>query len=245
MLIGDSCIDRYFYGTSERICSEAPVPVFNLERVEQKTGMVWNVFRNLISLGADVWIRTGDPTFITKTRVIDTRYHQMLLRIDEEPGEVPSVLLPKKTKQYDAIVVSDYCKGTIDHQGIMQLCKKASVPIFVDTKMPNLVYFPNSFVKVNQKESKELYNIDDSTEIITTLGSEGASWCGNIFTGPKVDVFDVTGAGDVFLASLCYFYLATEDLEAAIQASVYLASKSVQHMGTYTLTEEDINEIYI
>ena len=50
LVIGDSCTDKFVYGECNRICPEAPVPVFN--PIEQKSngGMAKNVFNNLITL---------------------------------------------------------------------------------------------------------------------------------------------------------------------------------------------------
>jgi len=46
LLIGDSCIDEYQYGTVDRISPEAPVPIFKYLRSEEKPGMVYNVRNN-------------------------------------------------------------------------------------------------------------------------------------------------------------------------------------------------------
>jgi sugar/nucleoside kinase (ribokinase family) len=56
-------------------------------------------------------------------------------------------------------------------------------------------------------------------------------------------VFDVTGAGDVFFASLCYFYLTLNNIEESIKKSIVLASRSVQHLGIYKITDIDIDEV--
>ena len=50
LLIGDSCIDEYQYGTVDRISPEAPVPIFKYIRSEEKPGMVFNVRNNLEKL---------------------------------------------------------------------------------------------------------------------------------------------------------------------------------------------------
>ena len=52
LVIGDSCTDKFIYGECNRICPEAPVPVFN--PIEQKSngGMAKNVFNNLKSLAS-------------------------------------------------------------------------------------------------------------------------------------------------------------------------------------------------
>ena len=78
LLIGDSCIDEYVYGSCERINPEAPVPILKFNRKETKRGMAWNVRQNLSSFGIEVYIMTNQET-ITKTRYIDEKYNQQLL----------------------------------------------------------------------------------------------------------------------------------------------------------------------
>ena len=50
--IGDIMLDRYVYGTAERISAEAPVPVLHVERQTDMLGGVGNVVRNLATLNA-------------------------------------------------------------------------------------------------------------------------------------------------------------------------------------------------
>ena len=53
LVIGDSCKDVYVYGKCERLCPDAPVPVFMPLRKEENQGMAGNVRRNLQSLGIE------------------------------------------------------------------------------------------------------------------------------------------------------------------------------------------------
>ena len=60
----------------------------------------------------------------------------------------------------------------------------------------------------------------------------------------KVDVYDVCGAGDVFLASLVYGWLKYEkSLESGILLANKCSSLSVTKSGTYVITKEDILKI--
>ena len=45
-------LDRFIYGSVERISPEAPIPVVKIEREESMLGGAGNVVRNLLSLGA-------------------------------------------------------------------------------------------------------------------------------------------------------------------------------------------------
>lgn len=53
LVVGDLMLDRFMYGTVDRISPEAPIPVFTQQREERMLGGAGNVVRNLLSLGAD------------------------------------------------------------------------------------------------------------------------------------------------------------------------------------------------
>ena len=69
LVIGDSCVDKFIYGTCDRICPEAPVPVFNPIKVKKNGGMAKNVQANIEALGVDCDIITNGE-LITKTRYV-------------------------------------------------------------------------------------------------------------------------------------------------------------------------------
>src|SRR6516162_1421588 len=54
LVVGDVMLDRYIYGTVERISPEAPVPILAIERELAMPGGAGNVVRNLTALGSAV-----------------------------------------------------------------------------------------------------------------------------------------------------------------------------------------------
>ena len=54
LVVGDLMLDRYLWGSVERISPEAPVPVVKVHRESTMLGGAGNVVRNLVSLGAQV-----------------------------------------------------------------------------------------------------------------------------------------------------------------------------------------------
>jgi D-beta-D-heptose 7-phosphate kinase/D-beta-D-heptose 1-phosphate adenosyltransferase len=52
LVVGDLMLDRFSYGSVNRISPEAPAAVINLNRVEEAVGGAGNVARNIASLGA-------------------------------------------------------------------------------------------------------------------------------------------------------------------------------------------------
>ena len=241
LLIGDSCEDRYFYGDVKRLNPEAPVPILEYRRGVTSKGMAWNVRENLMSFGVEVYISTH-PEEIIKTRYIDEKSNQQIMRYDEEPEITPiSFEFPDEWKTtYDALVISDYDKGFITQEKLFELSNWFQGPVFIDTKK---ICIPgNAFIKVNEYEFKKITHFIPDNMIITK-GGEGTEYQGKLYPAEKVNVFDVVGAGDTFLAALVYGYLKYGRIEEAIPLANKAAALAVSHRGTYVLTEEDVTKI--
>ena len=238
LLIGDSCTDEYVYGTCERMNPEAPVPILKLNKKETKKGMAWNVRENLMSFGMEVYIVTNEES-ITKTRYIDEKHNQQILRVDSEP-----VLSPMEgglpEGKYDALVISDYDKGFLDLATLCTLVDCFDGPVFIDSKK-NILPAQKCFLKINEIEKRLLTGSYDN--LIITKGGKGAEYNGKLYPAEPVQVFDAIGAGDTFLAALVYFYLKYGTIERAIPYANKAAAISVSNFGTYVLSEEDVNEI--
>ena len=58
-------------------------------------------------------------------------------------------------------------------------------------------------------------------------------------------MYDVCGAGDVFLSSLVYGFVKYGYIEKSIKLANMFASLSVSKVGTYILTADDIKNIAI
>lgn len=239
LLIGDSCIDEYVYGSCERLNPEAPVPILNYKYAKRSMGMAKNVECNLKSFGLDVDLITHKEE-IVKTRYIDERSNQQILRVDNDVELTPFDFNIPKIK-YDALVISDYDKGFITQDQLYQLVKKFKGPIFIDSKKTKLPQ-KNCFIKINEFEYKKLEK--KSSNIIVTRGPNGAEYLGKTYPTNKVDVFDVGGAGDTFLSALVAFYLGCGKIEESIPFANKAASIAVQHPGTYVLNHNDIYEIH-
>jgi rfaE bifunctional protein kinase chain/domain len=54
LVVGDVMLDRYWFGDTERISPEAPVPIVAIKKVEERLGGAANVARNGASLGAKI-----------------------------------------------------------------------------------------------------------------------------------------------------------------------------------------------
>lgn len=238
LLIGDNGVDQYQYGTVSRISPEAPVPVINYTHTITKAGMAANVRDNLESLGCEVEFVHGVRT-CTKTRIIDSKSKQHLVRIDQDELSKPIKLNYAALDQYDAVVVSDYNKGSVDYETVENLRKNYTGPIFVDTKKTDLIRFEGCYVKINEKEYDDAKTFP--TELIVTLGRNGVRYKEHKISTPQVEAFDVCGAGDTFLAALAFEYVITKDILKAINFATKAASVTIQHVGVYSPTVTEIN----
>ena len=128
LVVGDVMLDRYWFGNTNRISPEAPVPVVQVGRIDERLGAAANVARNVATLGAKTTLlgivgddesgkRVADllqssgvnsqleidakvPTTV-KLRVIARQ--QQLIRLDFE--EAPSeAILAHKLERYEKLV---------------------------------------------------------------------------------------------------------------------------------------------
>jgi len=239
LLIGDDCNDIYVYGKVDRISPEAPVPVFVPRYSIHKDGMAGNVCKNLEALGCTVNFLHGKSS--KKKRLIDERSKQHVLRLDEDVESDPITFETAIPPVYDAIVISDYNKGTVTYELIEELAKEVTVPIFVDTKKTDLARLAGCYVKINALEKSRATSLPDPKHLIVTHGGDGAEWNGWVCAAEIVgDVTDVCGAGDTFLAALVYEFLKTGHMPDAVRFANKASAVTVQHVGVYAPRLEEI-----
>jgi D-beta-D-heptose 7-phosphate kinase/D-beta-D-heptose 1-phosphate adenosyltransferase len=236
LLVGDDCVDVYQFGTVDRISPEAPVPVFECTHKDTKPGMAGNVAKNLEALGCEVTYLHNETS--TKTRLIDARSKQQIVRIDSDSRCTPLTFDTVTPPGYDAIVVSDYNKGTVTYELLAELRAGFAGPIFVDTKKTDLARLEGCIVKINQLEHSRITS--QCTDLIVTQGDKGAVWNSIHFTARRVEIADVCGAGDTFLAALTYKYLLEDNMAPAINFAIRASAVTVQHIGNHAPSIEEI-----
>jgi bifunctional ADP-heptose synthase (sugar kinase/adenylyltransferase) len=246
LVIGDTCHDEFVYGTAVRLAPEAPVPVFNPFNKTVNHGMAGNVAANLKALGVDVIVISNDENII-KTRYVDDRSGQILLRVDEndkvkriEQNILKQIFNNKlNEKNIDAIIISDYDKGFLEEEDIQFICEN-NQNVFIDTKkVLGKWCISASFIKINHVEFKHTeYTIDElgiENKLIITLSSKGCQHKGKIYPVEKVPIRDVSGAGDTFLSGLVVEYILTKNIEKAILFAQQCATIVVQKQGVTTI----------
>jgi D-beta-D-heptose 7-phosphate kinase/D-beta-D-heptose 1-phosphate adenosyltransferase len=168
----------------------------------------------------------------------------------------------------DSIIFSDYNKGFLVKeltQFVIQLANQHGVPTFVDPKGDYTKYIGCTLIKPNTKEIQDVFDVSYSPdklesihkaikekveckETLLTLSEEGMSFLteNDELINEKTiesEVNDVTGAGDVVLSIIAYYYTCIPK-RRLIQLATYMGTISVRYVGTYVLKKSDILKAY-
>lgn len=253
LIIGEICIDEYVYGKCDRVCPEAAALCFSRSsdiQPKQNYGMAGNVLNNIISLDQNIqcFLVTNnyEKSPIIKRRFVDVRYNTIVFREDIndkcERIDFNSVQL----EDYNYVVISDYNKGFItidDYKYIRNKFLKAK--IFVDTKkhITKELVSCVDFIKINNTEYN--FNITDSSllwnncNLIVTNGSKGCFLLNNKgktdFPTQEIEIRDVCGAGDTFLAGLVVEFARSKSLDRSLRYANIMAGEVVKKFGVCTV----------
>jgi D-beta-D-heptose 7-phosphate kinase/D-beta-D-heptose 1-phosphate adenosyltransferase len=239
LVIGDACEDYYHYGTIDRVNPEAAAPLLTFQNRQMSYGMAANVWKNIMALGQEVYFSANPHPWSKKHRYVDAKHNALLLRVDHDVRAKPYVMKsPEYYAGYTAIVVSDYNKGFITDEVLLELPRHFKGPIFVDTKKTDLAKFTGMFFKINELEKSRL--ISEPEDLVVTCGAGGCWYKGVNYPAPKIEVVDVCGAGDTFLAAMSVYYTKTQDMAEALSKANQCAAIACTHQGVYTLRPEDI-----
>ena len=252
LVIGDVIIDKYIYGTSTRISPEAPVPVITYIEEKETRGGAGLVYENLKSLGVDVEMYDTLEDHSVKTRIICDGHY--ITRIDEDKDADSNAVL-QRIKQadfsaYDIVVLSDYDKGTLDNaKKIIKHINKFNCKVIVDPKRYAHDYEGAWLVKPNNSEYTKFEFDEWQGNIITTDAghSVSATIDDKEYTVPvnNLEVADVTGAGDCFMAAFVYGLTKEYTHKKCLEIAVKGSTESVKHAGTYILKQEDVEDTVV
>ena len=252
LVIGDVIIDKYVYGTSSRISPEAPVPVITYIEEKETLGGAGLVYENLKNLDVDVTLFEIDEPRSVKTRIICDGHY--ITRIDDDKPASGSKVLKKVQStdfsQYDYVVLSDYNKGVLDEaKDIIAHINKYDCKVIVDPK-ENAWFYENAWlVKPNYNEFHDLGFDEWQGNIITTnAGEEVIANIDGVNYEVEVDaveVADVTGAGDCFLAGFVYALTKSYSYKRCLEIATKGSTESVKHSGTYILNKEDLENTVV
>ena len=230
------------------------------------------ILKKLIGAQKINLISKNDKKIKTTTKSRFISQNQQLIRVDDETNDKINFLMPSniesQVKKCDALIFSDYKKGAQNNiTKLIKLANKFKKPVFIDPKGDNFDCYKNSFcITPNRKEfenivgkcssnqdivnkSKKLITKLNLKSILITLGSEGMILVEKNLKPTKIEatsvneVFDVTGAGDTVIATLCATYLSSEtkDLKFAAVVANIAAGEAIKKLGAQSISEKELS----
>ena len=296
LVVGDTMLDRYWFGDANRISPEAPVPVVRIQRCDQRLGGAANVALNIRSLGLKASLMTvignDEPgrivTRLLKNAGIGTMLHiddelsttvklrivarqQQMLRADFENhpnNEVLAALLgdyETTVAGVDAVVLSDYGKGGLDHiKQMIAEARRHGKPVLIDPKGNDYERYSGATVITPNRAELALVtgswkSEEDLTEkaqnlrehlgleaLLLTRSEEGMT----LYTREEAltvpaqarEVFDVSGAGDTVIAVTAAMLAAGADLQEAVRIANRAGGIVVGKLGTASVSYKELFE---
>lgn len=208
-----------------------------------------------------------------KTRF--TASGQQMLRVDEDNNQSVSqstykrliAAVERALKKADAIILSDYNKGIIDHstaKAVIDMAHQAGIPVIADPKKPDGSVFKGvDLMTPNLGELKTMTSLAATTvndihvaaksiikahkikAILVTLGPDGMFYVekGKLphhISSVAQSVYDVSGAGDTVIANFTAALTAGADPLHAISLANTAAGIVVGKSGTATTLPGEI-----
>lgn len=246
LIVGEFCTDIFSYGDTFRLAPEGPAPVFNPTSSKSNGGMALNVLANIEAIGASAFLITQNENII-KTRYVDEHTNSLLLRVDsnDKVSKISKEIINSIINNtydnitYDAIIISDYCKGFLSEEDIFEISINNS-NVFLDTKKILGEWCKNvSFIKVNHFEyGRTIHTIKEIgiyDKMIITRSDEGCEYRNEIYPVEKVNIKDLSGAGDTFISALVCEYCNSKNAIKAIKYAQKCATIVVQKKGVCTI----------
>jgi D-beta-D-heptose 7-phosphate kinase / D-beta-D-heptose 1-phosphate adenosyltransferase len=221
----------------------------------------------------DAHMPSADRPTVCKTRFIAG--HQQMVRVDEEsPHDLEAeeerallTALDRHLPQCDAIILSDYAKGTLGPKLIETAIARArarDIPVFVDPKNTDFArYRGATCIAPNLRELAAASQLPVATDadviaataqvmrdvaadaILVTRSEKGmalveASGAVHIEAARAREVFDVSGAGDTVMAVLALACVSGYSLPQAMHLANTAAGIAVSKLGTATVELDEL-----
>jgi len=178
--------------------------------------------------------------------------------------------IKQRLPKLDAIVVADYGKGVICGQlmqSLRDLVRNSGIIVVVDPKTDNFEHYqevdvitPNhyeagAFCRTEIVDEETLINAGkwilsklNCRSVLITQGKDGMTLFesdGEINHIPTVarKVFDVTGAGDTVISTICLGLASGMDMKCSAIISNFAAGIVVGEIGTSTVKAEELKDV--
>lgn len=213
--------------------------------------------------------RVAGRRTVVKLRVM-SRNQQLVRLDFEDPAPVsPATFAMSQVKKYvaqsDVVIVSDYGKGgTPDIGKLIAMARAANTPVLVDPKGTDYSVYQNATVLTPNAREFELAFGEPATDtdriaraglrqidrlglqsLLVTRGAQGMTLIQKgekpfHLAADKLEVYDVTGAGDTVIATLAVAYGSGVALPEAVRLANIAAGISISRTGTVAVSSTEL-----
>lgn len=232
-----------------------------------------------VGVDCDLLIRDPDRTTTTKDRFMGraaNRHPHQILRVDREVRKEISLLLASQLASgienslvtYDAILISDYGKGTLSSALLRQaidFAKQQNISLIVDPAAGRdyAVYRGATMITPNRSEAEQttgicideprcavqagnrICEIAELEMAMVTLDRDGIVLVdrhghGDVFPTDPRSVYDITGAGDIVLATVGLCFAARHSGQIAARLANVAAGIAVEQVGAAVIHRDQL-----
>lgn len=239
-LFGDACTDVYWIGDVKGVSAEAPVPIVKTKERLELPGMARNVGALLSNLGGvDISYLLPPLPWPVKNRLVTSDGVQ-LARWDQDDTCASYSRSSWESFEFggmpDAIIISDYNKGSLDAYAIGRLryYAECGTPVFIDSKRDPFIWmgvpatlFPNS-----PEYAAYAAHYDWMPSVVRKMGAEGMGYQQygqTLWRQPALatQVRNVCGAGDAVIAAFTWAAVRGYTIGEALQIANATAAQLV------------------
>ena len=226
-----------------------------------------------LAIGSSGLVFAADRCTTRKLRVVTTR-NQQVARIDYEndhevSGDIEAALIERieqLTGRVEAILVSDYLKGTVSRgvaAAAIRAARHSTIPVLIDPKVAHVDYYSGAtIVTPNHHEAEAVAHMRirsdeeareaahrfreraDCENVLVTRGEHGM-WLhtangDTALAAEAREVADVTGAGDTVIGTMALGLAARGSLADAARLANRAAGIVVGRFGPATVTLDEL-----
>ncbi len=186
--------------------------------------------------------------------------------IDKQAYSFILKFFKKEITKHDIVVLSDYNKGIFSTKllnSLIKISNQKKTPIIIDPKNKNFDAYKNStLITPNLLETSQVTNLNCDTDkeaekcgkiimkkykiknVLITRGEKGLSYINHKnsihSSTKKIEVFDVSGAGDTVLAIISICFANNIDIKESLNLANKAAGSVVGKIGTSVIKKNEL-----
>ncbi|MEW6989931.1 bifunctional D-glycero-beta-D-manno-heptose-7-phosphate kinase/D-glycero-beta-D-manno-heptose 1-phosphate adenylyltransferase HldE [Colwelliaceae bacterium 6441] len=187
LVVGDIMLDRYWYGPTQRISPEAPVPVVKINQDEDRPGGAANVALNIASIGGKVTLMgiTGDDA---AAKTLETHLQAMDIRCQfVRKSEIPTITKLRVMSRNQQLIRLDF------EESIAQVDKSSLTKQFEQLVSKHDVILLSDYDKGTLSDVQQLIKIANKCNVpvlVDPKGSDFSRYKGATIITPNMSEFE-------------------------------------------------------